>query len=502
MDKPILAPAAFDWPAMTPMLVVFGTGVLAMIIEMLWPRRTNNVIVGTCLLGLLGASGALIWNWEKQGESLGGLFMNDRFGQVTQLAIILVTFITLVYSEGYLREKRLPFGEYYPLVLWSAVGGMIMCTSRDLLVVFLGLEVLSIALYVLSGLNSREKRSQESALKYFLLGAFASGFLLYGIALVYGATGTSHVSGIAQLMAIRENVDPTNIKLLYAGLSLILVGFGFKAALVPFHMWTPDVYQGAPTAVTGFMAAAVKIAAFTALVRFLDGAISLKDVWLPVLSVLAVLTMTVGNLVALVQRDAKRILGYSSIAHAGYVLAAVVAFGALRSSAEPASYNTIAYYLIVYGVMTIGSFAVLSLTARGGTEGTSLEDFYGMWQKAPFPATMMIIFMASLAGIPPLGGFFAKLWIFQDAVRAGYLWLALILAINSVISVFYYLKIVLALTVQRPELHRTRFAKVNPGLFVACGVCALLLFAIGIAYDPLSQWMGLTAPSVLQAVNR
>ncbi|HET6644279.1 MAG TPA: NADH-quinone oxidoreductase subunit N [Fimbriimonadales bacterium] len=481
----------FDWPAMAPMIAVFLTGVVAMVVEMLSPRRTNNLIVGVCLVGLGFAASLVVRIWDHSANSLGGLFTDDRFGHIMQLAIIGIAFLTVLYSEGYLRERRLPFGEYYPLVLWSALGAMIMSTSRDLLIIFLGLEVLSIALYVLSGLSSREKKSQESALKYFLLGAFATGFLLYGISFVYGATGSTNISSISALVSMGKDVNPTNIKLLYAGLGLILVGFGFKTALVPFHMWTPDVYQGAPTSVTGFMAACVKVGAFAALARFLYGAADLRDVWLPILMVLAALTMTVGNLIALVQKDAKRILGYSSIAHAGYVLVALAAYGALQGTAGAIGYNTLAYYLLSYAAMTVGAFAVLSLSARNGQEGTLLEDFHGMYRRAPFLAAAMIIFMASLAGIPLTAGFLGKLLIFKDALSAGMVWLAIVLAVNSVISAFYYLRIVVAISVQKPELREPQFGKVNAGLVATCAVSAVIVLGMFFGYQPLVAWIGL-----------
>src|SRR5687768_3426327 len=332
----VLTPAPVDWLAMSPILAVFGTGVIAMVLEMLWPRRANNVIVLVSVLGLLCAGFAVIANWDFTATSLGGLFTNDRFGQVTQLLLIAVALLTCLYSEGYLREKRLAFGEYYPLVLWSTVGGMIMATTSDLMIMFLGLEVLSISLYVLAGLSSKEKRSQEAALKYFLLGAFASGFLLYGIALVYGAVGSTNALHVTTFLDARSQMDVTNVRMLYAGLGLLMVGFGFKAAVVPFHMWTPDVYQGAPTTVTGFMAAGSKVAAIAALFRFLDASIGMASIWIPMLLALGVLTMTVGNLIALAQTDVKRILGYSSIAHAGYLLVALAAYGAMRASGADA----------------------------------------------------------------------------------------------------------------------------------------------------------------------
>lgn len=502
MNSALAQPAPIPWEALLPLIAVATTGIVAMLIEMIWPRRSNDVIVWICIVGLAAAAGCVVYHWNlpalesfgprfdnAQGSVGGGLFLHDRFGQIIQLTLIATAFLTVIFSEGYLREKRLAFGEFYPLVMWAAMGGMIMATSRDLLIVFLGLETLSIALYVLAGLSQKDKRSQESALKYFLLGAFASGFMLYGISLIYGATGTTNIAGISELFSLKLP-DPTAVNVAYAGMGLILVGFAFKVALVPFHMWTPDVYQGAPTVVTGFMAAASKVAAFAALIRFLDASMAMKDVWIPILTVLAVITMTVGNLIALAQKDAKRILGYSSIAQAGYILVAIVAWAKAKDIPNlTIGYETVAFYLIAYTVMTIGAFAVLSSAASKGKEGTLLEDLYGMWRRAPFPAAMMIVFMASLAGVPPTGGFFGKLFIFFDAVNANLVWLALILALNSVISVAYYLKIVQA-TLRDPEVHPTKFAPVNVGLFATCFLCAIGLFAIVLFIDPLKSWLG------------
>lgn len=514
----VLTPAPVIWEPLLPMLCVFGSGVVAMTVEMIRPRTTNNLIVILSLIGLLVAGGIIVLDWSSglfhrdpieffglQFGSLpepfqGGLFIHDRFGQVIQLLLIAVTFITFLFSEGYLREKRIPFGEYYPLVLWSCVGGMIMVTTRDLMIFFLGLETLSIALYVLAGLCTSDKRSQESALKYFLLGAFASSFLLFGIALIYGATGTTHISGVAMLMDLPPG-DPTAVKILVAGIAMALIGFGFKAALVPFHMWTPDVYQGAPTSVTGFMAAGAKVAAFAAMLRFLGGIDhpDLTEIWLPALAILAVITMTIGNLVALAQRDIKRMLGYSSIAHAGYILVAVIAWA---KSPESIGFNTVAFYLTAYSLMTLGAFAVVSLSARAGKEGTLLEDYYGLWRRAPFLAAAMVVFMASLAGVPPTGGFVAKFLIFRDALQTDYLWLALVLGVNSVISAFYYLKIVMAISVRDPELRPTRFSKPNAGLISASAICALGLLVLGILANPVMNWLGLGPTSERAKIER
>lgn len=493
MRNEVLAPASIDWTLLAPLLIVFGTGVVAMCVEMLRPRQNNNTIVITTLLGLAAAGVAVIIQWNYPlSQTFGELFVSDRFARIVQLLIIAVTFATVLYSEGYLRERRLPFGEYYPLVVWSASGAMIMATSTNLLIIFLGLEVLSISLYILAGLSNREQSSQEAALKYFLLGAFASAFLLYGISLLYGATGSTQIEAITSIW--HTEMDHATTGLLYGGMTLVLVGFGFKVALVPFHMWTPDVYQGAPTSVTGFMAATSKVAAFAALFRFLDGSMPMADIWIPLLSILAVVTMTVGNLVALVQEDVKRILAYSSIAHAGYVLVALVAYGAIAREGGVPSSLAVVYYLSAYSFMTVGAFAVISLTTKGGKERTRLSDLYGLWERAPIPAAMLIIFMASLAGIPLTAGFFGKLFIFRDALDADLTVLAILLAVNSVISVYYYLRIVFAAVVQKPTLHAPRFATPNFGLTATCLLCGLAVLALFFAAQPVIQEISTEAP--------
>ncbi|HWP30906.1 MAG TPA: NADH-quinone oxidoreductase subunit N [Fimbriimonadales bacterium] len=506
-----LTPAPIDWIALAPMIAVGTTGVVAMILEMMRPRKTNNLIVSISLIGLAFAAALVLAFWNvPPRESFGavyadasgheknfGLFIHDRFSQLVQLLLIGVCFFTVMFSEGYLREKLIPFGEYYPLVLWTTVGGMVMVTTRDLIILFLGLETLSISLYILAGLSSKEKRSQESALKYFLLGAFASSFMLYGIALMYGGTGTTHLSGITELFQANL-ADANPYRLVYAGLGMILVGFGFKAALVPFHMWTPDVYQGAPTCVTGFMAAGSKVAAYAALIRFLEGAMAMKDVWIPILMAFAVLSMTLGNLVAIVQRDAKRILGYSSIAHAGYILVAVVAWAKAYDRPDlQIGYETVLYYLLTYSLMTIGAFAVLTLSARGGKEGTLVDDYYGMYRRRPFAALAMVVFMVNLAGIPPFAGFFAKVFIFSDALETGLLWLALVLAVNSVISAYYYLRVAFAVFVQEPEWKPTRFAPMNLGLLLTCGITAVLLLAILVFTSPILREISIVSAKIL-----
>ena len=361
---------------------------------------------------------------------------------------------------------------------------MIMSTTTNLLMIFLGLEVLTISLYVMAGMSRSEEKSEESALKYFLLGAFASGFLLYGIALFYGATGTIDLNHVK---AAWDGGDVSMHGLLLFGMAMILIGLSFKSAFVPFHQWTPDVYQGAPTNVTAFMAAGSKIGAIGALWRVLDGTQVLSSFWIPALSVIAILTMTIGNLIALQQKDVKRILGYSSIAHAGYILVGVLAH--FKDPRHIGS-TTVTYYLLSYVLMTVGSFAVISLSAKSGKENTGLNSLHGLWQRSPLATFALIVFMISLVGMPPTAGFVGKFLIFNDALAAGLTPLAIVLAINSAISIYYYLGIAKAAFVSEDDEAETARTPLNLGLAGACALCALGVFAITFLFTPISEMMG------------
>lgn len=460
-----------DWLALAPFNVVCATGVVALIVEMLRPRRNNNLVVGVTLAGLaLAAWFVLVQMDSPTGVSFAGMVLNDRLGQWLHLTMIAGCALCVLFSEPYLREKGIAFAEFYPLALWSLGGGMLMVATTDLLVQFLGLEMLSIALYCLAGLSRKEAKSEESAMKYFLLGAFASAFLLLGIALIYGATGSVNLVDLAR---IPEGAPP------YAavGVTLLLVGIGFKMALVPFHQWTPDVYQGAPTNVTAFMAAVSKVAAVGALVRVLWHVAALQSLWFPMLWALAIATMTVGNLAALVQKDVKRTLAYSSIAHAGYLLVGVLA--AVRAP-EKVTLDATVFYLVSYTLMTVGAFAVVSLTAVGGKEGTRFQDVRGLWRRAPWAAGCLVVFLCSLIGIPVTGGFFGKLLIFQGALDAGLTALAVVLAVNSAVSAFYYLGILQAAFVADDGGVPAQSAKPSAGLNTACALCLAGVIATGL----------------------
>jgi NADH-quinone oxidoreductase subunit N len=325
----------------------------------------------------------------------------------------------------------LELGEYYALILFALLGAMLMASGGDLLIIFLGLEILSLAQYILAGMRHNVLKSSEAAMKYFLLGAFATGFLLYGIALVYGATGTTNLAGI--VTATREG-ELTNYPLMSIGMGLLVVGFGFKIAAVPFHMWTPDVYEGAPTPVTAFMSTGVKAAAFVALERvFVTALGDLQGSWVPIFWGLAVLTMTVGNLIAISQQNIKRMLAYSSIAHAGYLLIALVAAG-------PAGLSGLFFYLLAYAFMNLGAFAVVVALEQREDRYLHVDDYRGLGFRYPLLGVAMALFMFSLSGLPPTAGFMAKFYVFSAAVEQGYIVLTVIGVVNSLISLYYYLR--------------------------------------------------------------
>jgi len=464
-----------------PILIVVGTGLLALLVEMFSPRRDNSRVVAISLIGLLAAGAAAFIQSGDADDATGAkMIAHDALSGVFQLILIIGTALAVLFSDRYLREKRVPFGEFYPLVLWSASGAMLMVSTTNLMMIFVGLEILSIALYVMACMSREEWKSEESAMKYFLLGAFASGFLLYGIALIYGGTGSLDLGAI--LTAYLGGTAATKM-LIVAGTGMLLIGLSFKAGFVPFHQWTPDVYQGAPTNVTAFMATASKVGAFGALWRILDATNIIHHLWAPALTLVAILTMIFGNVMALAQTDVKRVLGYSSISHAGYILVALISHGVAPSLA---GISTISFYLLSYTFMTVGAFAIVSMFAKGGKEGTTFDDLRGLWSRSPAAAVLLVIFVLSLIGIPPLSGFFAKAFIFMDALRAGQAPLALVLAASSIISVAYYLRIALAAVSPAGEEEPT-VSPLKGGILATSTLCAVGVLAITIFYAPLTN---------------
>jgi NADH-quinone oxidoreductase subunit N len=431
-----VGPFATNWQVALPGLLVAVAAMLVMAADVAARGPERDGLAVLAMAGLVVASAVAVGLWLAGGDVSG--FQNtlraDRYALFFTLLVCAGSLLTVLMSIDYLREHPLPVGEYYVLILLSTSGMIFLAAANDLIVIFLALEIMSVAVYVLAGLLRREVRSTEAALKYFLLGAFATGFLLYGIAFFYGAAGSTRLDVIAEAVA-RDGLRPFTV----LGIALVLVGFGFKVALVPFHVWAPDVYEGAPTAVTGFMAVGVKAAAFAAFARVFMAALGgAAGSWAGLLWVLAALTMTVGNVTAVIQQSVKRMLAYSSIAHAGYALVGVVA--ATRDGGA-----ALLFYLAVYSFMTLGAFAVLIALGRRGEPNEDLSDWAGVGFRHPVLGLSMAVFMLSLAGIPPTAGFAGKFYLFSAAIDAGYVGLAIIGVLNSLVSVYYYLGVLVAM---------------------------------------------------------
>lgn len=502
----------------SPLLIVVVTAMLVLMVDLALPRDRKSWCVIISLLGLLGAGIACFSLWDAGLTAFNDSVVADDFAIAFQAILLIVAALSILLSEKYVQTKGINYGEYYALLLFSTSGAMLMATSRELITIFIGLEVLSIALYVLSGFARTEARSEESAMKYFLLGAFSSGFFLYGIALVYGGTAYTDAAGVAHAGTTRLDLLAT-IPLsalmspyAVAGFALLIVGLGFKAAIVPFHAWTPDVYEGAPTSVTAFMSAGAKCGAFAALVRVAIVLLPLSAVFQDIFWALAILTMVVGNVVAIVQTNIKRMLAYSSIAHAGYILVGLLAGTSSYALAHPElgissqAYAGILFYVLAYTFMNLGAFGILILLARRGDELNTIEDLQGLAATQPWAAALMALFMFSLAGVPPAAGFFGKFYVFIAAVQAHLYSLAVIGLVVSVIGAAYYLRIVYMMYF----LPAKREFPVNvwgfsPAANVALVLCALLTLIFGIQpgwlYGPaVTGGNSLQASSVGRAV--
>jgi NADH-quinone oxidoreductase subunit N len=463
--------------AIVPMACVTAAGIAAMVAEAFRDPGERMPIAGLGVVGLVGAAVATLLLWNHNASSFG-VVSADNFGLFVTAILILVGVLSLAISGPTIARERLPGGEYYALMLFATAGMMLMATATDLLVIFLALEVLSLAVYVLTGIRRDSALATEAALKYFLLGAFSSAFFLYGIAFTYGLTGSTRLDRIGGLMA-SQATSPTPMQ--YLAVGLILVGFAFKVSAVPFHMWTPDAYEGAPPAVTAFMSTGVKAAAFAAFVRvFLSGFEPLRGSWTDAIWLIAAATMIVGTVLGVVQSNIKRMLAYSSIAHGGYLLVALL-------SANDVGKGAVLFYLLTYAVANIGAFGVIGLLERADRPNDRLRDYAGLWNDHPALATLMTIFLLSLGGFPPMAGFIGKWYVFSAAVKAGYIGLAIIAVFTSVISVFFYLRIVVMMYMT-PSETPAQFPAVPRMAGVALVISAILVFYLGILPSRVIAW--------------
>jgi NADH-quinone oxidoreductase subunit N len=475
--SPLQAPALLtvDWWALGAVLALSAGAMLLLLLEFLPPKPDSSRSAVLALAALLVSGWAVTVARDARRSIFGGMFVHDGFTVFFTLLFCAIGAVAVLLSWDYVKRTRINQAEYYALLLAATLGMILMAASNDLITIFLGLELMSLSLYVLVGFRRSLLESNEAALKYFLLGAFASGFLLYGIALLYGATGTTNLAKMAEFLA--GSPQRSNPLLVTGGL-LLLAGFAFKVAAVPFHMWTPDAYEGAPTSVTAFMSAGAKAAGFAALLRVAARALGgVPAEWLPALGAVAVLTMTVGNVTALLQNNLKRMLAYSSIAHAGYVLVAVAAGG-------PDGFSAALFYLAVYSFMNLGAFGVLTLLGRGLQERVLLADVAGLGFRQPLLGLALTVFMISLGGIPPTAGFMGKVYVFGTALKAGLLPLVIVGVLNSVISIFYYLRVTVALYMEEPQGEPTEVSWTAPAR-----VAILLALAVTLWFGVQAGWL-------------
>ena len=454
-----------------PEIILIVAGTLLMVLDPMIRRRSSETFGHISLLALIGAGGGAAFAYQNGGPAFGGMLMVDGFATFFRELVITVGILTILPSYRYLARQDAETGEYHALLLFSISGQCLMAASNDLIMVFIGLEISSIASYVLAGYLRDDKRNNEAALKYFLLGSFATAFFLYGVALIYGSTKTVNLATVRQVMNGQDAPSPLFIG---AAAALMFVGLAFKVSAAPFQIWAPDVYQGAPAPVAGFLSAGPKAAAFAVFLRiFMTALEPIGTVWEPLVWGVALLSMTVGNFAALLQTNIKRMLAYSSIAHAGYVLVALAA----RSDVGIAAAM---FYLAGYAFMNIGAFAAVSSLVGKGERYTGIDDFAGLGQKQPLAAAMFSIFLLSLIGLPLTGGFFGKFYIFKAAMESHLVWLTVLGLLNSAVGAFYYLRILVVMYMKEPGEATINAEPLTPGLSLALILPALGTLALGI----------------------
>ena len=467
-------PAGFtaaDFYYILPEILLTAGALIVLAIDVLFPKQDRTILGAT--LATLAVTGGFVLAFAGVDITVSaGLLAIDGFAAFFKSIFILSAVLTVLMSAPYLKVEGVRAGEYCFLILCATLGMMFMASGIDLITLFIGLETMAISFYILAGFLKPSQRSNEAAVKYFLLGAFSLGILLYGMSLLYGATGTTHLAGIAESVANSEGS-----LLLSLALILVAAGMGFKIAAVPFHMWAPDVYEGAPTPVTAFLSVGSKAASFAMLIRiFVEGLPGLVADWQLIFWVLAAVTMTVGNIAALTQTNTKRLLAYSSIAHAGYVLIGLVAATGRGVAAAMV-------YLFVYLFMQLGAFAVITMLRRKDVVGDELKDLSGLYLRQPLAALAMLIFMLSLGGIPPTAGFMGKLWLFSAAIESGLVWLAVIFVVNSVISLYYYYRIIVFMWLKDEQLGSE--ITISPALATALVIAVIGSLFFGVYPDQL-----------------
>ena len=491
-----------EWGALWPVWIASVTTLLVMLADLVVPKEQKRLLAWLGCVGLVAAIVSAFTVMDSAPNAFLGMIAADDTARIMAAVIFGTAAACIVLSPDYLYRRgiRETAGEYYALILACAVGMWLLANAVNFMLVFLAIELLSLALYILAGFVPANLKSHESGFKYFLLSSFASAFLLYGIALMYGATGSTGYATIRAFLTT-HTLSGTNAYLTLLALGLIVVGFAFKVSAVPFHMWTPDVYEGAPTPVTALMAVGTKVAIIGAFIRLFPGALlSLAAQWLPLLWALAILTMIGGNILAVSQSNVKRMLAYSAVAHAGYLLVGIVSavrlpvWGGMNNpmatmTANTSAISAILFYLIAYAVTTLGAFAVVVALERNDGEGGNLSDYAGLGRRRPLLAAALVICLLSLGGIPPFAGFFGKALIFGAAFQSNHGELAIIGVLTSVVAVFYYLRIVVAMYTGEPDTARVRSVNVGLPLATATGVLALGVVLLGVLAGVPLNWV-------------
>ncbi len=460
-----------DLSTIQPLLpeIIMAVSALAVLLIELAIRRKETA----GLLSIVCVAVVAYYVPQSFGKAFGGMFLSDGYSIFFKFIFFISMVLSVLLSFRYIEIEKVNHGEYYALMMFSTLGMMLMASAGDLMVLYLGLELMALSTYVLAGFIRHDERSNEAALKYFLLGAFSSALLLYGITMVYGQTGTTDISLVGAALAERGLNTPLLLSIVF-----LMAALGFKIALAPFHMWAPDVYEGAPTSITAFMSVGPKAAGFAVLGRvFLTGFGPLNTDWVGLLIVLSVLTMAVGNIIAIQQSNIKRMLAYSSIAHAGYAVLGIVVGGAEGLS-------SMMNYLFIYGFMNIGAFAVVVMLRSEGFRGEELVDYKGLAKSHPMAAAVMLIFMFSLTGIPPTAGFIGKFYLFKSVIGAGYTWLAVVAFLFSAVSAFFYLRVVMYMYMLEPEGEAVELS-LSPALGLALLITTVMVVFIGVYPAPL-----------------
>jgi len=466
-----IAMPAINLAAIMPEIILSCVAMVLLLVNVFVPSKDKGYLGYLSIIGLAVTAVSVVSGWGPSVSAFGGAIVQDNFATFFKMIFLISAALAILISDKYMAQEECNQGELYPLILFATIGMMLMAAGTDMMVIFLGLELLSVCLYVLAGFNRGNAKSNEAGLKYFLLGAFSTGFLLYGMALTYGATGSTKIAAISSYVMANPSVAANPI--FVVGMLLIAVGFSFKIAAAPFHMWTPDVYEGAPTPMTAFMSAGPKAAGFAAFIRVMIFAFPmLRAEWGDLLWVLAVLTMTVGNIIALSQDNIKRMLAYSSIAHAGYALV-----GFTATNAEGAA--GILFYMLSYTFMNIGAFAVIILIGKKGEKNGNVSDFAGLGFKKPVLAVIFSIFLFSLAGMPPTAGFIGKFYLFSAAIKSGYIWLAVIGVLNSAASLYYYLRVMVYMYMKDPN-EEFEWAGATPAIAVCLAVAVGATLLLGV----------------------